>query len=293
MKLIQSFWSKPTITGREGVNQRKTGGWLNVKYQYISYALSCLLAKKYAGPVHLYTDSYGKTLLIDLLKLPFETVSTNLDVLDDCPSDLWALGKILTYQLQNEPFLHFDNDVFLWDRFERLSDSELIAQHLETGMDYYHSIVMDSIKNNFAMPSFITTSSNKKERAYNAGILGGKNLDFFCRYCEAALSFVDENFKKIHLLKDIGLVNVLFEQLFFYKLSMQENIPVTCLEEVDIPDEHLTSFGYVPTQKKYIHLFGGKFKKNHIKIANMEMMLKMEFPDYYYRISKLVKDQII
>ncbi|HEY6900432.1 MAG TPA: DUF6734 family protein, partial [Puia sp.] len=130
MKILHSFWSKPAFhEQQEYENSRKFGGWLNYKYFLLSSCYSCLTARRHHKAIDLYTDSKGYDLFIDMLNLPYNDVSTSLDELTDKDHQLWVLGKLRAIEQQRSPFIHIDNDVFLWDRLPLRSDSSfLIAQ---------------------------------------------------------------------------------------------------------------------------------------------------------------------
>src|ERR1041384_5351568 len=69
MKIIQSFWSKPSFHSMQNyTNARRFGGWLNFRYFMISTALSCLTIRKHQGNIDLVTDDNGKGLFIDLME---------------------------------------------------------------------------------------------------------------------------------------------------------------------------------------------------------------------------------
>ena len=79
MRIIQSFWSLPTLTGdRTNVNERFNGGWPEYKYNLFCWALSCLNFGKYYD-LGLITDSHGKNLLSNELGLPYQKVTTDLE----------------------------------------------------------------------------------------------------------------------------------------------------------------------------------------------------------------------
>ena len=120
MKIVQSFWSKPHSDALINVwESRSHGGWLDDKYHYMSWALSSYQLRKYYDEVELVTDAAGKELLIDILNLPYTNVVVKLDEINDYDRDLWALGKVYTYSLQQSPFLHVDGDIFIWKPFEK------------------------------------------------------------------------------------------------------------------------------------------------------------------------------
>lgn len=107
MKIIQSLWSKPSLI---------TGGWSEKTFYYMSWALSCLKLKEFYNSVELFTDKKGKEFLIDRLQLPYDKVNIVLDDLNEFNSRLWALGKIYTYSIQHEPFIHVDGDVYIYGK---------------------------------------------------------------------------------------------------------------------------------------------------------------------------------
>lgn len=115
MKIVQSFWSKPMLMNdNSDAIFRSNGGWTDRIYFYMSWALSCLKFKEIYNEIELVTDINGKHLLYDILELPYTNVVTKLDDLNDYNHNLWALGKLYAYKLQQEPFIHVDSDVFAW-----------------------------------------------------------------------------------------------------------------------------------------------------------------------------------
>jgi len=104
----------------------------------LSWILSCNQLRKYYDEVELYTDSLGYSILIEKLKLPYTKVHIILDELNNYDDNLWALAKIKSYSLMNEPFLHIDGDVFIFEPFNKnLMKTSIITQNIETTSDYY------------------------------------------------------------------------------------------------------------------------------------------------------------
>jgi hypothetical protein len=94
---------------------RDAFGWASPEYHLMSWALSCLQLKQLYKKVYLYANTPAARLLIDDLQLPYTDAFCTHDKLILPHKELWALPKIYTYQLQEEPFLHIDGDVFLFD----------------------------------------------------------------------------------------------------------------------------------------------------------------------------------
>ena len=51
-------------------------------------------------------------MLVDRLKLPYKEVHVVYDDLAVLPHH-WAIAKIKTYTLQEEPFIHVDGDIYI------------------------------------------------------------------------------------------------------------------------------------------------------------------------------------
>ena len=192
MRSVWSFWSKPHHAGHGFL-------WREPVHHLLAWGLSFRLAQAHYPETVLVTDSSGRALLIDRLGLPFTHVSTELDRLADVDPGWWALGKLVAYSLQDQPFVHLDTDVFLWQPLpDRLADAPVLAQSPET----YH--VADDhcgpriVENAFArtglvLPAEWEWSRSRPARRFleaNCGILGGTNVSFIQRYARLALDLV-------------------------------------------------------------------------------------------------------
>src|SRR5438105_88271 len=109
---IWSFWTKPYFASR-----RLT--WHHELHHWLAWGLSLRLASRHYPETWLYTDDAGARILIEELNLPFTHVSTVLNKIEDEDPEWWALGKIEAYRRHQDPFVHIDTDVFLWNRLPR------------------------------------------------------------------------------------------------------------------------------------------------------------------------------
>lgn len=115
LKIVHSFWSKPAFDDHQDYyNSRQTAGWLNLRYFLLSSCLSCLTAIRHHKRIELHTDQKGYDYLIDLLQLPYNDVYLSLNDLNHLDHRLWVQAKFKAFKLQKEPFIHIDNDVYLW-----------------------------------------------------------------------------------------------------------------------------------------------------------------------------------
>jgi len=295
MKIVQSLWSKPgQKKAKEGFAGQNKCGWPDKKYNYFSWALSVLQFRKYYDEVELVTDEAGRDLLVGKLALPYTSVRVELDRLNHYHPDLWAIGKIYAYSIQQEPFIHADGDVYVWERFdEDFMHSPLLCQHREEGVSYerfYQRSFTEMMKNLPFIPEVLHRSvdKNKRIRALNAGILGGVNLEFYREYCERVFNFVDKNVSRLGTI-NVGVANVIFEQFMFYAIAEEKQTPIRYLK--DDPDfmwHTCTDFTGVPAQSTYIHT-PGSLKKDRTIGGMLEQRLLLDHPDHYYRILHLLR----
>lgn len=292
MKIVQSLWSKPSIK-KEKINIAHTSndGWGDKKYNAISWALSCLQFRKFYDDVELITDRQGYDFLINRLELPYTNVKVVLDDLNDYHSSLWALGKIYAYSLQNDTFIHADSDVYIWGRFdERIENAELLAQNKENEFEYYDKS-FDSIVQNFKfIPDILLKSIENNGRiiGVNAGILGGKNTEFFKLYTRMAIDFVRDN--SIYLEKvDVSVFNTIFEQFLFYALAGEKKYKIEfLLQNVNQNFDGVAELASAPYPTKYVHAVGSYKKRINTK-SLLEYRLQKDYPDYYYKIIRLLR----
>jgi hypothetical protein len=295
MKIIQSYWTKPFYSKQnDDWEGRKMGGWNHRKYYYMSWALSCLLLKKNYNYVELITDFQGNEILINQLKLPYDSVNISLDSLNHYHEDLWALGKIYSYGIQNEPFLHVDSDVFVWKQFDNnILETDLVAQNIEIDFKYDKIILLEILEHFNNIPSCISPIFPERLISSNAGVLGGKNYNFFKEYSALAFSFVNDNLNNLSKV-NIGLSNVIFEQYLFTCLAYEKKIEISYILH-NIGNQyfqHLCDFPGVSRRTQYIHIIG-PYKKDSISEKWLEERLLFEFPDYYYQILELIEKGIL
>lgn len=286
--IIQSFWSKPFLKNSNHPNARFKAGWLDEKYFYYSIALSCLKFKEHYSEITLYTDQHGKKVLGDILNLPYTEIHTTLDDLDNYNSNLWALPKLHTYSLQKQPFIHVDTDVFIWEKFpESKVNSPIFCQNIEDNYPIYQETLDAILKIFDFVPTEIVNSlyQNKKVLAFNAGVIGGNDLKFYKNLYSKALEMIHKNehlFPKI----DVGMFNMIFEQLLGHALASKNGIGISpLLENVDPNFAKLTNFHLAGFQTNYVHAIGYAKKSLHA-CEQIEALLMYEYPEVYKDITQ-------
>jgi hypothetical protein len=285
MKIVQSFWSG----NKKDINNNY--GWDKAKYNWVSWILSCNQLIKFYDKVELYTDDFGYDILITKLKLPYTKVHVILNELDHYHSDLWAIAKIKVYSLQDEPFMHVDGDVFIWDKFpDNFINSNLFAQNLENTTDYYRKMWNGiSSELEYIPNEMLAFHNGETNLCANMGVIGGSDIEFFKLYAEKSFEFVNRNLEvwdKINLFN----FNIFFEQELFYELSVLKSKPITFLFDEIWGDNAYIGFGdfhQVPHKRTYLHLLG-VFKRNQNICKAMEIYTMKYFPDSYSSLAKLL-----
>jgi hypothetical protein len=206
---------------------------------------------------------------------------------------LWALGKIYSYQMQDEPFLHIDSDIFIWNSFSTsLTDASLITQNIETKSRDYATTFNNLYEILHYIPEYLKELKSREFiHCSNTGIIGGTNIDFFQVYTKEVFEFINKNFDILQSNVSnysTAFINVIFEQIIFNQLSLSKDLPVTYLfpDHDDIP-KNIGYFHAKHQNKDFIHALG-TYKYNRLVYRMLEITLKNKYPEYYYRILRLV-----
>ncbi len=302
MKVIQSYWSLPAKNNsNEDSFGRRNGGWISEKYHAMSWTLSCLKLREFYSEVELFTDKAGYSWLIDQLDLPYTKITTSLDRINNINPSLWALPKLYTILQQEEPFLHIDGDIYIWERFsEKFLQSQLFVQNIEyedmkeQDFGIYISSLKKLQKNISLLPPFVDEVLTKYElqgtiEAYNTGIIGGQDIRFIKKYAKFVFDFLQEHKETPFGSSDMNLI----EQLFLFCLCEMNDISVKVLfgREKAISENgyaSMTEFNLIPTIKKYIHVIGLS-KKEEMFCLQLEKRLSYEYPKMYKHINSIYK----
>lgn len=288
MRFVQTFYGDPSKDiFTNGF------GWVRPEFNLMSWALSCLQLRRYYSEVELYTDDRIAKIFTEDLKLPYTSVHTVFNDFDKIDDRLWALPKIYTYSLQDAPFLHVDGDVFLFEGLPKeLLKGELIAQNKEVATMYYTSTQEQLMKEFSYFPDCVRKAFYAKEliEGLNAGILGGRDIEFFHEYTKEAYSYILNNKEHLKAI-DADKFNVFFEQHLFYDLAKGNGKEIRYLFNDIIKDRgylYLGNFHEVPLSKKYLHLLG-HYKTDERTCVQMANKLRELYPDYFYRVVELFK----
>ena len=210
---------------------------------------------------------------------------------------MWALGKIYSYDCQNKPFIHVDGDVFIFGRFNsKIENSQLVCQNFDINQEDYIRILKEMDNNKFNYPEVIKIYRKNQINliAANAGIIGGNCIEFFKEFSAMAFRFVNNNLSKLANF-DVSSFNIVFEQYLFYCLAKYKNIEITPYfktPETGATIARNVMFYNIPFKSRYIHMISF-FKQNPTLVNQMKTLLRIEYPEYFYKIQSISENIII
>jgi hypothetical protein len=247
MNYVWSFWSHPFHNGM-GCQ------WHSLKYHWLSWMLSVNLLRRPGNTLTLVTDDYGARVLQDQLGLGFDVVDVALNDLHN-RTHVWSAGKLVAYARQQSPFLHVDNDVFVWQP-TLLPDANIhpiIAQHPET----ITREIYDPVEFTARLARVPAAWRTDLVTAPNCGVLGGQPGGFLQRYTTAALALAElvDQSPPARTSAKYWQAAICVEQYMLGLCLRAEAVPVRYL----FADDH-TSWRTMqlpdPAALGYTHLFG-------------------------------------
>ncbi len=191
MRAVWSFWSKPFF-------QRHKHWWISERHHLLSWVLSVETARVHYPDTLLVTDDAGARLLLDDAGLQFGEVDVCLNALSDADPNWWTLGKLHAYRKQRVPFVHIDNDVFLWNRLpSRLEEAGVFGQNPERfpkGGGWYRPEEWNEAidrTGGWLPEEWRWYSAAGGNEAVCCGILGGRDVGFLNYYADLAIQVIE------------------------------------------------------------------------------------------------------
>jgi hypothetical protein len=293
MKVVWSFWSKPFEVHRRF-------SWPSERHHLFAWILSVETARQHYPDTSLITDDAGARLLVDWLELPFKSVSTELNALAQHNPDWWALGKIYAYRMQTEPFIHIDNDVFLWKPLPaRVECADVFAQNPElisASTPHYQperlARTLNQTTGGWIPQEWQWYQRTQHNRAECCGIFGGNRIDFINLFARASLRLIEEptNRHALESLHDKRTLMLLVEQ-YLLSAFVEYHKSGSSLPFGNIKIEYLfnsVADAWNPdcaVQAGFTHLVAGA-KQSPLFAQRLESRVQRDYPQYYKRCMK-------
>ena len=255
-------------------------------------ALSVLCASRHFKEVQFISSSWGVDV-ISQLKLPITSYSDKLNEIKSHPKEFWAYGKLLSYCEQTQPFVHIDNDVFMWHPLpDKILNAYLCFQSHEPfdadGYQYYN--MLKKCWGRAPVKPKVIMENPVYDFAYNCGICGGNNLDIFeeWRKTSAEYIFAPKN-QEVFFVKERDMLihqNLFHEQYFLACLIKKHNLrkKVKVLD----PDAMAINDAYPREKPRYTHLWGTT-KEDGAVMAKVRMSVFSANRALFQRIYNLCK----
>lgn len=259
-------------------------------------ALSIFCASRHFKEVQIISSSWGTDLFAEL-KLPVTSYSSKLDEIKNISRFFWAYGKLIAYCEQTKPFVHIDNDVFLWHPLpSMILNANLCFQSHEpfnvSGYGYYRKL--KPCWNKAPVRPQAIVDNPVKDYAYNCGICGGNDLSIFPEWkkCSEEYIFAPEN-QNVFFKEFPNLLihqNLFHEQYFLASLIKKHNLR----KKVEVLDKNAMQInrGLEPTKPRYTHLWGTT-KTDAGMMAKVRMTLFYQERKLFDRLDSFCKQNNI
>jgi hypothetical protein len=287
-RAVWSFWSRPFA---HDAGQR----WASDRFHLLSGTLSVCTVGSQFGSTALVTDDAGARLLVDRLGLPFDSVSTSLEALHRSDHRWWILGKLQAYGEQERPFLHFDNDTYLWRPLPAaLLSSDLLAQNPEyaptSDVTFYKPTAFTASvvgRGGVLPPEWHAYVRGGGATAICTGVFGGCDVDSIRRYAERATSTIqrDEN---IAVWRAIGVglpEQVLMEQYYLAAFWADVGNDLGRRAQITYLFSSLEeAYGRTVSRRLgFTHLIAGA-KRSPVLEQMVAARLRTDYPEQYERV---------
>jgi hypothetical protein len=293
IRAVWSFWSKPYTAFHHKA-------WISDRHHLLSWILSVRTAQRHYPDTLLVTDDAGANLLVNRLGLRFGNVSTDLNDLRKEDPHWWTLGKLYAYRSQRQPFIHLDNDVFLWRGLpDHVTKSVVFAQNPERfifGEGAYRPDRFENamrVANGRLPPEWRWYTHRRGNVAICCGIVGGSNNDFLAHYAEQAIQMIQhlrDRPEQLEATERLGC-NIVVEQYFLAACVYYHQLtPKSRFHGVNIDylfESEADSF--MNAEKLgYTHLIAGA-KKNLEITERLERRVRQEYPEDYSRLASCLE----
>lgn len=209
------------------------GGAHLVKPMVQIMALSAATIRKHHDEFVLITDDLGKQMAQEC-EMPYSEIISVGQAFDSDPS-FWIHSKIHAYHEINQPFVHYDTDLFLWEPLpEKFLASEVFAFHSETFTWRKYEIFLQNLQQAGINMPLLHKKYWTNRMPINMAVFGGNNHQAIKQYAGFILDFVQDN-NGFHALnssqRDVLEHNIAFiEQMWAsYLLQNSMNIPIELL----------------------------------------------------------------
>jgi FkbM family methyltransferase len=262
IKIIQSFAQYNEDNHYVGNELNGTEKYLN----FYTFLLSFLTLKKYYGSVTMYCNRLAYDTFIKYIPYDNVIIIENKNTID-----WWSAYKLDIISIIDEPFIHVDSDVFIFDDifrpFINNKDYDIIVQNS------FDIEIIDKEKWIFE----ICPIQKIKNKSFLCGVIGFNDINKKEKYIK--------NTKKVKKLIEnnliIGDYGFILEEYTLYLTTVNDDLKYfEVLPYDDIKDIYSSG-----EKNNYTHMwFASKYVKTNIDLIKNK--IKKDFSEYYEIVEK-------
>lgn len=280
MKYIHTIYDTVLISGEKFIYNIDNNFALN---NFNHYLLSALLVKKHGYEIDLYCD-------INSYKLYRSIPYNNIHIVDYNDDNInpkfWVWSKIKTQSMINEPFIHIDGDVFLFnDVLKGKLDKDnylAVVQSLESidtfdKEHFYYTYNYDYIKNLKITNKYDLNKYNLS--GYNCGVVGFNDLNLRDKYVELVkemLIEITKNVDSYNFEKKYSQLLILVEQAMLHYILTENNVTPF---EIIPRNLHVRDWNSYSNGIGYCHMWTYSKYRDDIK-QKIKNKIRTLFPNY-------------
>ena len=255
--------------------------------------MSALLLKRHFSDVELITDDVGMEILIEKMELPYANSGLFVSVPDFSPK-LGFIAKAVAIQSQKEPFIYVEHSNLLFQPDSEFFNKEVLVQRTQFHSNKIAQELLGLVKLHFKNIGFLNeTNYDDGFYGFNLGILGGTNSGVLRKFSHYLIQMVKDNAELInkhieYLHADYELcLSIIFEQLLFKLFMQNENVVPETFEKNE-QQSLLDNLYHFPDLVTSVQL-SRDTKQNLEGAERLAFILRRHYPEFYFRILKLIK----
>ena len=187
---VYSYWAKPFAKKDIYSNFERRNDLL------VSLRLSVEQSRKFFDKIVFYGDHEALAQICNIIK--FDEVYDDVEELNEkhIPSYFYTMSKVIACEKMKEPFVHLENDFYLWDipKTSNLHEAPLIVEDMhETPQEYLDEIDRMKANDLATRPRWYRYANKGKFKIPSKGIYGGNDVKFINDHALEVMRLVDNN----------------------------------------------------------------------------------------------------
>lgn len=221
---------------------------------FLYIAEQAIQSFSYMGKPKIYTDSIGE---VAFSSFDCEVINCYDSAHDEIDTRLWAYTKILTYQKQVEPYLHFDLD-FVLKREVKIPECDVFVQCKDT---YKDTFTNDLKSTGLDLPD--SFKNKLLNNSLTVGVLGMFDMDLNEKYSNEARKYFELNNKNADTWKNTTMTNCILEQQLLMSHCTEKDVKFLSNTECFNNDNFRHYVSYTKKASFACHHLHSKIEQRH------------------------------